>query len=57
MEEAEQLGDRVAVVHRGRVAAVDSPQGLISRYGGGVRVVFSTPAYQDVDWLRACANR
>jgi ABC-2 type transport system ATP-binding protein len=51
MEEAEQLCDRVAVVHRGRVAAVGSPQGLISRYGGGVRVVFSTPAYQDVDWL------
>jgi len=42
MEEAQQLCDRVAVVHRGRVAAVDSPQGLISRYGGGVRVVFST---------------
>jgi ABC-2 type transport system ATP-binding protein len=52
MEEAQQLCDRVAVVHRGRVAAVDSPQGLISRYGGGVRVVFSTPAHQDADWLR-----
>jgi ABC-2 type transport system ATP-binding protein len=52
MEEAQQLCDRVAVVDRGRVAAVDSPQGLISRHGGGLRVVFSVPAGQDVDWLK-----
>jgi ABC-2 type transport system ATP-binding protein len=51
MEEAQQLCDRVAVVHRGRVAAVDTPQGLISRFGGGVRVVFSAPADQEVEWL------
>ena len=51
MEEAEQLCDRVAVVHRGRVAAVDSPQGLITRHGGGVRVVFSAPPGADLDWL------
>jgi ABC-2 type transport system ATP-binding protein len=51
MEEAQQLCDRVAVVHRGRVVAVDSPQGLITRFGGGIRVVFSAPAEQDIGWL------
>ncbi len=51
MDEAQQLCDRVAVVHRGRVAAVDTPQGLINRHGGGVRVVFSAPAGADVGWL------
>ncbi|MGD1052631.1 MAG: ABC transporter ATP-binding protein [Candidatus Dormibacteria bacterium] len=52
MEEAQQLCDRVAVVHHGRVAAVDTPQELINRFGGGVRVVFSVPPGQEVDWLR-----
>jgi ABC-2 type transport system ATP-binding protein len=51
MEEAQQLCDRVAVVHGGRVAAVDSPQGLIDRNGGGVRVVFSAPIAADLAWL------
>jgi len=51
MEEAQQLCDRVAVVHQGRVAAVDSPQGLITRHGGGVRVVFSAPPEADLSWL------
>ncbi len=51
MEEAEQLCDRVAVVHQGRVAAMDSPQGLITHHGGGVRVVFSAPLDADLSWL------
>jgi ABC-2 type transport system ATP-binding protein len=51
MDEAQQLCDRVAVVHRGRVAALDTPQGLITRFGGGVRVVFSAPPEADLDWL------
>ncbi|MGD1034064.1 MAG: ABC transporter ATP-binding protein [Candidatus Dormibacteria bacterium] len=51
MEEAQQLCDRIAVVHRGRVAAVDSPQGLINRHGGGVRVVFSAAPGADLSWL------
>jgi ABC-2 type transport system ATP-binding protein len=51
MEEAEQLCDRVAVVHQGRVAAVGAPQELITRHGGGIRVVFSAPADAEVGWL------
>ncbi len=30
---------------------MDSPQGLISRFGGGIRVVFSAPTEQDMGWL------
>ncbi|MET8142690.1 ABC transporter ATP-binding protein [Sphaerisporangium sp. NPDC005288] len=40
MEEAERLCDRVAVIDRGRVAAVDTPAGLIARVDGGQRVRF-----------------
>jgi ABC-2 type transport system ATP-binding protein len=50
MDEAEQLCDRLAVVDRGRVVALDTPQGLITRYGGAVRVRFTT-AEPDVSWL------
>ena len=52
MDEAEQLCDRVAVVNRGRVAAIDTPQGLVHRFGGGARVVFSSALERDVSWLR-----
>ena len=34
MEEAEQLCDRLALVDRGRIAAVDTPAGLAARAGG-----------------------
>ena len=40
MEEAERLCDRVALMERGRIIAVDTPQGLIAKHGGGVRAVF-----------------
>jgi len=50
MEEAERLCDRIAVMDAGRVVALDTPQALISRYAGGVRVVFSTDA-ADVSFL------
>jgi ABC-2 type transport system ATP-binding protein len=50
MDEAEQLCDRIAVVDGGRVVATDTPQGLISRFGGPVRVTF-TPDGHDVRFL------
>jgi ABC-2 type transport system ATP-binding protein len=50
MDEAEQLCDRLAVVDRGRVVAVDTPQGLINRFGGHVTVTFSAEA-SDVSFL------
>ncbi len=55
MDEAERLCDRVAVVDRGRIAAIDTPQGLIARLGGGVRVLFSTDE-ADLSWLDGVPN-
>ncbi len=40
MEEAGRLCDRVALIDRGRVLAIDSPAGLAQRAGGGQRVRF-----------------
>jgi ABC-2 type transport system ATP-binding protein len=42
MDEAEKLCDRLAIVDKGRIAAMDTPQGLITEYVSGVRVIFST---------------
>ncbi len=41
MDEAEQLCDRLAVIDKGRVLAIDKPQDLIIKHAGGIRVVFS----------------
>lgn len=40
MEEAERLCDRVALIDRGRVVAVDTPAGITNRAGGGQRMRF-----------------
>ncbi|HEU5160966.1 MAG TPA: ABC transporter ATP-binding protein [Streptosporangiaceae bacterium] len=50
MDEAERLCDRIAVLKGGRVVAVDSPDGLVSRFAPGVRVRF-TADHADVSWL------
>jgi ABC-2 type transport system ATP-binding protein len=50
MDEADQLCDRIAVVDGGRVVATDTPQGLISRFGGPIKVAF-TPDSQDARFL------
>ncbi|WP_327048659.1 ABC transporter ATP-binding protein [Microbispora sp. NBC_01189] len=42
MEEVERLCDRVAVISRGRVRAVDTPAGLVARAGGEQRLIFRT---------------
>jgi ABC-2 type transport system ATP-binding protein len=55
MDEAERLCDRLAVVTDGRVVAIDGPQGLIARFGGGARVLFST-GHRDVSWLEGVPN-
>jgi ABC-2 type transport system ATP-binding protein len=51
MDEAEQLCDRVAVVDRGRVVALDTPQGLIDGLGLPSVVRFTT-SEPDMDWLQ-----
>jgi ABC-2 type transport system ATP-binding protein len=55
MDEAEQLCDRIAVVDGGRVVATDTPQGLISRFGGPIRITF-TPDGHDVRFLEGVAQ-
>lgn len=42
MDEAEELCDRVAVIDRGRVVALDTPQNLIHGLGAPTRVRFTT---------------
>jgi ABC-2 type transport system ATP-binding protein len=50
MDEAERLCDRVAVLVNGRAAALDTPQGLVSRFGGSSALTFTfEPA--DIEWL------
>ncbi|MFG1709363.1 ABC transporter ATP-binding protein [Nonomuraea sp. M3C6] len=44
MEEAERLCDRLALIDAGRVAATDTPQGLIAQVGGEQRVWFRPSA-------------
>ncbi|MEX1091865.1 MAG: ABC transporter ATP-binding protein, partial [Acidimicrobiia bacterium] len=50
MDEAETLCDRLVVIDGGTVIAEGSPQGLIDRYGEGVRVRF-TAEDGDLVWL------
>jgi ABC-2 type transport system ATP-binding protein len=50
MDEAEQLCDRVAIVNKGRVAALDSPFGLIASHAGQTKVIFTADGV-DLDWL------
>jgi ABC-2 type transport system ATP-binding protein len=66
MEEVERLCDRVALIDRGRVAAVDTSAGLVARAGLGQRVRFRTaeafdPAVLDriaeIDAVRADGDR
>jgi ABC-2 type transport system ATP-binding protein len=52
MEEAERLCDRVAVMDKGRVVALGTPDRLVSQYGPGTTIGF-TSAGADVTALRA----
>jgi ABC-2 type transport system ATP-binding protein len=52
MEEAERLCDRLALIDHGRVVAVDTPDGLAARDGGGQRMRFRPSApIEDADLL------
>jgi ABC-2 type transport system ATP-binding protein len=53
MDEAERLCDRIAVIHRGRVAAVDTPAGLVSRAATGQVLRFGTATPVDTGALKA----
>ncbi|MGP3536306.1 ABC transporter ATP-binding protein [Microbacterium sp. RD1] len=47
MEEAERLCDRLAVIDSGRVVAIDTPAGLVSRVSDGTRLRFRAAAPLD----------
>jgi ABC-2 type transport system ATP-binding protein len=36
LDEAERLCDRIAIVHEGRIVALDRPQALLARFGGEI---------------------
>lgn len=53
MDEAEALCDRIALFRKGRVAALDTPAGLVAQFASGSRVHF-TMEPGDLDWLKEC---
>ncbi|MEV7550953.1 ABC transporter ATP-binding protein [Amycolatopsis sp. NPDC089917] len=53
MEEAERLCDRIAVIDSGKVAALDTPAGLVARVGDRQRVRFRPSAPLDPAVLTA----
>ena len=56
MEEAERLCDRIAIVDRGKVIALDTPAGLISRLGAEHVLEIETETLPNLDRLRALAD-
>jgi ABC-2 type transport system ATP-binding protein len=53
MDEVEELCDRVAILERGRIAALDTPAALVDRAGGEYRVRFRPMAPLDEQPLAA----
>ncbi len=53
MEEAQRLCDRIAVIDGGRIAALDTPAGLIRRSAGGTVISFTPSAPLDDGELAA----
>jgi ABC-2 type transport system ATP-binding protein len=51
MDEVEELCDRVAILERGRIAALDTPAGLVDSAGGEYRMRFRPTAPLDEQWL------
>jgi ABC-2 type transport system ATP-binding protein len=54
MDEAGHLCDRLAIVNRGRIVAIDSPQGLINRYATQIKLTFSSDE-PDISYLEKIA--
>ena len=53
MEEAQRLCDRIALIDKGRITALDTPQGLISRTAGSTIISFTPSAPLDDEDLTA----
>lgn len=52
MEEAEQLCNRVAIIDRGNIIALDTPENLIRSLGADSRIIFSVKEPFEVDHLK-----
>jgi ABC-2 type transport system ATP-binding protein len=50
MEEAERVCDRVTIIEGGKIAALDTPQGLIAKHTRDLRILF-TAEEADLSWL------
>jgi ABC-2 type transport system ATP-binding protein len=63
MEEARHLCDRVAVIDRGRITALDSPEGVIGSIGAPIVMSFATPngvdgrLLEDIDGVASVRRR
>ncbi|TCC50149.1 ABC transporter ATP-binding protein [Kribbella capetownensis] len=53
MEEAQRLCDRIALIDKGRITALDTPRGLISRTAGSTVISFTPSAPLDEEELAA----
>lgn len=53
LAEAEQMADRVVIIHRGRTAAEGTPEELAAKTGGGSTVSFGAPRGLDTAALAA----
>lgn len=53
MEEAQRLCDRIAVIDRGRITALDTPSGLVRRTASGTRISFRPSSELDTEQLAA----
>jgi len=53
MDEAQELCDRVAIIDRGRIVALDTPQALIQQIQAESQVSFTAPPGFDADSLEA----
>ena len=56
MEEAERLCDRIAIVDRGKVIALDTPSGLIARLGAEHVLEIETESIPDLERLRTLVD-
>jgi ABC-2 type transport system ATP-binding protein len=56
MEEAERLCDRIAIVDRGKVIALDTPAGLIARLGAEHVLEIETESRPDLERLRGMVD-
>ncbi len=53
MEEVERLGDRVSILYRGKMLDVGDIEDLVSRYGGGIKIVIKA---KDLKYIKAMVD-